>query len=141
MKNLANCNPREFLAQTNKIRKSVEKWLTVTDILNIRKNVAKPSKVTDDMTPQEKREAVDDFMERSRQQAMKNLSAMIESIAGEHPDETLEILALVCFVEPENVCDHTMSEYLGEINELISDKNVLDFFTSLMQLVRINTST
>jgi len=141
MKNLANCNPREFLAQTNKIRKSVEKWLTVTDILNIRKNVAKPAKITDGMTDQEKRAAVDDFMERSRQQAMKNLSAMIESIAGEHPDETLELLALVCFVEPENVCDHTMSEYLGEISELISDKNVLDFFTSLARLGLMNIST
>ena len=37
MKNLANCKPSEFLVQTNKIRKSVEKWLTVTDIMNIRR--------------------------------------------------------------------------------------------------------
>ena len=38
MKNLANCKPSEFLVQTNRIRKSVENWLTVTDILNIRRN-------------------------------------------------------------------------------------------------------
>ena len=39
MKNLANCKPSEFLVQTNKIRKSVEKWLKITDIMNIRKVV------------------------------------------------------------------------------------------------------
>jgi hypothetical protein len=39
MKNLANCKPSEFLSQTNKIRKSVEKWLKLTDIINIRKRI------------------------------------------------------------------------------------------------------
>ena len=38
MKNLANCNVREFLTQTNKIRKSVSNWLSLTQILEIRKN-------------------------------------------------------------------------------------------------------
>lgn len=37
MKNLANCTPSEFLKQTNKIKKSVEKWLKATDIMEIRK--------------------------------------------------------------------------------------------------------
>jgi hypothetical protein len=39
MKNLANCKPSEFLKQTNRIRKSVSKWLTDTDIANIRKRM------------------------------------------------------------------------------------------------------
>ena len=38
-KNLANCTPKEFLVQTNRLRKSAEKWLKATDIMNIRKNI------------------------------------------------------------------------------------------------------
>ena len=38
MKNLANCKPSEFLAQTFKIKKSVQEWLDVTKLMEIRKN-------------------------------------------------------------------------------------------------------
>ena len=41
VKTLANCTDVEFLRQTNKIRKAVEKWLTDTDIANIRKRMPK----------------------------------------------------------------------------------------------------
>ncbi len=37
IKTLSNCKPSEFLKQTNRIRKAVERWLTDTDIANIRK--------------------------------------------------------------------------------------------------------
>ena len=32
MKNLANCTPREFLKQTYRLKKCVEKWLQETDL-------------------------------------------------------------------------------------------------------------
>lgn len=51
MKTLANCSPREFLLQTNKIRKSVVKWLDETKILEIRAN--KPQ-FTEGATEEEK---------------------------------------------------------------------------------------
>lgn len=124
MKNLANCKPSEFLKQTNKIRKSVSKWLTDTDIMNIRKRT---SDIPDDATEEERARA-------KLEQAKKNTSAMLDAILDEHPDETLELLALLCFVEPENVDDHTITEYLEAFNELMNDKAVLSFFTSLMQL-------
>lgn len=38
MKNLSNCKPSEFLRQTARIRKSVAKWLEVTDLID-RKSV------------------------------------------------------------------------------------------------------
>ena len=38
MKTLASCKPSEFLAQTYKIKQSVQDWLDVTEILKIRKN-------------------------------------------------------------------------------------------------------
>ena len=42
MKHLANCDPVEFLVQTNKIRKAVSKWLTLTKVLEIRKTLPAP---------------------------------------------------------------------------------------------------
>ena len=37
MKNLANCTPREFFAQSVKIKRSVEEWLDVTNLMDLRK--------------------------------------------------------------------------------------------------------
>lgn len=124
MKNLANCKPSEFFVQTNKIRKSVARWLTVTDIKNIRKRLPKYTKSMD----AEKRAEV------RREQMKKNLSAIIDAVFEEHPMETLEVMALVCFIEPEDADNHPMSEYLQCIGELIADESVLSFFTSLMSL-------
>lgn len=126
MKNLANCKPSEFLRQTNLIRKSVANWIKVTDIMNIRKR--KP-----DFTgiPESDHDARAAVMEA---QTRENLNAILESMLEEHPDETLEILALVCFVDPKDVDKHTVTEYLDSITEIISNKSVLNFFTSLARL-------
>lgn len=130
MKNLANCKPSEFLVQTNKIRKSAANWLTMTDIMNIRK--VQPL-LRDDMTKEERKKALED-------QAKKNLSNMLDSILESHPKETLDLLALCCFVDPENVDDYPVSEYLLSFTELMNDEAVLGFFTSLMRLVQKGTS-
>lgn len=124
MKNLANCKPSEFLKQTNKIRKSVEKWLTVTDLENIRK---RQPVLSADMSDEEQKKAY-------TEQAKENISAILDSVLDKHPDETLEVLALMCFVEPKNVDKHTVSEYLGAFNEIVNDKNVIDFLSSLLRL-------
>lgn len=124
MKNLANCKPSEFLKQTNKIRKSVSKWLADTDIMNIRKRMPN---IPDDATDEERQQAIEG-------QAKKNLNALLDAILDEHPDETLELLALLCFVEPEDVDNYEMTEYLTSFNELINNKAVLSFFMSLTQL-------
>ena len=139
MKNLANCKPSEFFKQTVRIKKAVEKWMTETDIMNIRKNVAKPSPITQDMTDEEKRAAVDDFRRRTEEQARKNMSKIFDAIFEEHPDETLELLALLCFVEPKDVDEHTIDEYLKAITEMITNEAVLGFFTSLARLGLFNT--
>ena len=118
MKNLANCKPSEFLTQTNKIRKSVSKWLTDTDIVNIRKRMPTlPEDISDD----ERREAMN-------KQASDNFNAILDSILDEHPDETLELLALLCFVEPKDADNHSITEYIESVNELINNKAVTDFF-------------
>lgn len=128
MKNLANCKPTEFLKQTNRIRKIAEKWLKVTGILEIRKN---QPEIPDGASDEEKTELL-------QEQVKKNLSAILDEVLEEHPEETLELMALICFVEPENVDDHEMSEYIEAFSEIIANKAVLRFFTSLVQLGQMN---
>lgn len=130
MKNLANCKPSEFLQQTNRIRKSVSKWLADTDILNIRQTMPK---ISDDATEEERKKAMEE-------QAKENLNLILDAILEKHPDETLELLALLCFVEPKDVDNHSVTEYLEAFEELISNKAVLNFFTSLMRLGNEATS-
>lgn len=125
MKNLANCKPSEFLTQTNKIRKSVSKWLTDTDIVNIRKR--RPV-FSDDLSEEERRAALD-------RQVNENFEAILDAILEEHPQETLELLALMCFIEPEHVDDYSVPEYIEAFNEIIGNKAVLDFFMSLVNWV------
>lgn len=125
MKNLANCNPREFLQQTNLIRKSVSKWLTDTDIINIRKRLPDiPENASSD-----------EIAFANQEQARINFNAILDACLDEHPDETLEVLALICFIEPDEIENYKMIDLFSSMNEMINDKAVLSFFTSLMRLV------
>ena len=124
MKNLANCKPSEFLVQTNKIRKFVESWLRITDIPNIRKNVPK----------MREGQTIEEHKAELNAQAKENLNKIFDAILEEHPQETVELLGLLCFIEPEHVDDYPIGYYLTAIAELISDEAVLNFFTSLMNL-------
>lgn len=130
MKNLANCPPIEFLKQTNKIKAAAKDWLEKTKIQEIR---ARVPDLPDSMTKEEKKKAI-------QKQAMQNLMDILDSVLGEHPEETVNILALVCFVEPEDANNHSMGEYLGCIADVLSDDNVASFFVSLASLSQKNTS-
>lgn len=129
MKTLANCNPREFLVQTNKIRKSVVKWLDETKILEIRAN--KPH-FTEGATEEEKKTA-------TIEQIKTNLSEMLDAMLDEHPEETAELLGLLCFIEPSDLDNHTMPELLNAFTEIINCPEIIGFFTSLMQLAQKST--
>ena len=130
MKNLANCKPSEFLKQTNLIRKSVERWLTLTDIMSIRADLPE---IPDGTTGEEARKLI-------AEQARKNVSRIMDNIMDKHPDETLEILALCCFVEPDHVDDYTVTDYLESFSDIMENEAVLRFFTSLVRLGRMNGS-
>ena len=140
LKTLADCKPSEFLKQTNLIRKSVDKWLTDTDILNIRRRLPKFEVAPESASAEQRAEIVKRNAEKSREQARKNLSAMLDAMLDEYPDETLEVIALCCFVDPKDVDEHPISEYLAAVSKILSDEAVLGFFTSLAQLGRVNTS-
>lgn len=140
MKNLANCKPSEFLKQTYRIKRSAEKWLNDTDIMNIRKNLPKLTPLTKDMTKEERKATFEENKRKSSEQLRKNFSDMLDQIMYEHADETLELLALCCFVEPENVDDYSVDYYLANLVEIINNSSVLGFFTSLAQLGVLNTA-
>ena len=130
MKTLATCSPVEFLVQTNKIRRSVESWLTLTKVMEIRKRL-----------PELPQGAKPENIKKARQeQAKKNFSAILYSVLEEHPQETAELLGLLCFIEPEDLENHSMLEIISAVNELIPSPEVLSFFTSLTQLVQSVTS-
>ena len=130
MKTLANCSPVEFLVQTNKIRRSVESWLTLTKVMEIRKRL-----------PELPQGAKPEDVKKARQeQAKKNFSSILDSVLEEHPQETAELLGMLCFIEPEDLGNHSMLEIISSVNELIASPEVLSFFTSLTQLVQTVTS-
>lgn len=139
MKTLANCTPSEFLKQTTKLRKAAARWLKDTDIINIRKRIPIFTMVPKDATPEQKTEIVRENEKLKTEQALKNFDAILEAAFELHPDETLEILALCCFVDPEHVDDHPMTFYLSAFTEIIQDKAIMSFFTSLTQLVQSAT--
>lgn len=141
MKTLANCKPSEFFAQTNKIRKAVKNWLDVTEILEIRKrvpNLDTPSKAE---TKEELEANIEKRKNAFAEQSRQNLFDILEVILEKHPQETIELMALVCFIEPADADNHTMSEYLTAINELMGDNAVIDFFYSLASLGKASTSS
>ena len=141
MKNLANCKPTEFMVQANKIRKSVEKWLTVTEIREIRSKQPQLETVPMGASDEERERIFKANKERQMEQARQNISDMLDSIMEKHPQETLEILALASFIDPKDIDDYSISDYLGSFNEILENKNVVRFFTSLMSMGRASGLT
>ena len=134
MKTLANCKPSEFLKQTSKIRKAVSAWMTATDIANIRARLPEKEPVPENATKEEKVAIILRNTEKLKKQRIENLNAILDAVLDEHPDETLEVLALCCFVDPENADDRPVGDYLTAVSQLISDEAVIGFFISLAQL-------
>ena len=140
MKNLANCKPSEFLKQTNRIRKAAEKWLTGTGILDIRKRLPEIQALDETMDEAEKARVIAENRRREEAQMQSNFSAILDAILEEHPDETMELLALMCFIEPKDADDHPIDEYLMAIAEMLSNQAVISFFISLARLEKLNIS-
>ena len=120
MKTIANLNGVEFLRAINRTRHAVEKLLSVTGVLNIRKNV--PT-FTGNETPEEKAE-----MERA--QVKKNLNDMLDSLLETHPEETYECIMALC-VREEGEPEPDGIELIMAAFSLIGDKRVLDFLVQL----------
>lgn len=139
MKTLVNCTPTEFMSQTYKIKEAVSQWLTDTDILNIRKKMPEGLIKLEAITSEEDRaKANENNKKLIYEQSRKNLNVILDALLKEHPEETLKVLALICFIEPEDIDTHPVRDYLLAINEIIGDEAVLGFFISLARLGQLN---
>ena len=134
MKTLANCTPREFLKQTNRIRIAADEWLTATKILEIRQRMPELPEARKPDSKEELKEDIEARRKAFADQMRNNTFAMLEAMLDTNADKTEELLALVCFVEPKDADKHTMSEYLACLGELLTDAGVLSFFDSLVKL-------
>ena len=135
IKTLSTCTDIEFLQQTNKIRHAVEEWLTVTDIINIKKRLPQLEKITPGMTAEQEQAVKEKNKEITREQINKNFNDILDAMLEEHPDETLKVIRLCCFIEPDDD-SHKVTYYLGAFAQMFNDKDVLDFFTSLLNLAQ-----
>jgi hypothetical protein len=140
MKNLANCKPSEFFAQTVKIKKSVQEWIDATDIINILKEQPVLEDIPENGTDAEKKEVFQRNIEKIKKFNLEKFSRLFDIACEKNAEKTLELLALCCFVEPKYVDDNPISYYLESFTELINDDAVISFFTSLAQLAQKNTS-
>lgn len=140
MKNLATCKPTEFVAQTAKIKEAVANWIDVIDLMKIRATQPQYEVLPIDSTPEQRAEIIKKNSEIQKKQTMENLNKILDKMLVEHPKETLDVLALCCFVEPEHVDDYTIDEYLNCIMEMMQNKSVMNFFSLLAQVQTVAKS-
>jgi hypothetical protein len=124
IKSIANCKPSEFLRQTNAIRHYVDGWLKTIKFSDIRKHL--PT-IPDGATDEEVNKLI-------REQNHKNFSDILDAALEEHPEETLGVLALCCFLPAEDADNHPIDMYIEVIADLMESENVMRFFISLAKL-------
>lgn len=140
MKNLATCKPSEFIAQTAKIREAVADWMEVIEFLKIREEKPVYRFLPKDATPEQAEEINRANAQIKEDMFLKKINTLLDNMLAKHPRETLNILALCCFVEPTEVDNYSMDEYFGCIMDMFENKTVLRFFSLLAQLDQKSTS-
>ena len=141
MKNLATCKPSEFVAQTAKIRVAVANWLDVIELFKIRNTQPAYRFLPKDATQEQRAAVILENAKIKKEQTTKNLNLILDNMLAKHPQETMEVLALCCFVEPAEIDNYTMDQYLECIMDMFENKTVLRFFSLLAQLEQTPTST
>lgn len=141
MKNLTNCTPTEFITQTNKIRKSVYGWLKLTDIMNIRQKKPKLTPLTNEMSNEERAKVILDNKEAMKEQARENFSLMLDKMLDDYPEQTLEVIGLINFIDKSDLDNYKMVDLMANTLEMLEDEAVMGFFGLLMRLGSKNTSS
>lgn len=137
MKNLANCKPTEFFKQAYKTKKAAEKWMKDTNIIELRERIPELVKITKEMTEEEKQDAFRENQQRIKKAGMENALEILDKALGEHAEETLEVLAYCFFLEPSEIDNYQVKDFLQGITELLTTPEVVGFFTSVAQLGQI----
>ncbi len=123
MKTLANCTPVEFLRQTNKIRHAAYSLLKDSGVWEIRKRLPQ---MTGKETAQEKKALLDE-------QAKKNLDDILDALMDKSAEQTVNVLGMMCFMEPEEIQKATISEIVRPALELLNSQPVKDFLLWLVK--------
>lgn len=139
MKNLATCTPSEFFKQAVKVKRAAEKWMKDVNFLEIRARFPELVKIEKDMSPEEKEKAFKENRARVKKAGIENAMEIFENAFDKHEDETLAILGYCFFIEPEEVNNYQIRDYLRGITDILSDPEVIDFFTSVGQLGLTNS--
>lgn len=134
MKNLATCKPTEFVAQTAKIKDAVANWMEIIDFVGVRAKRPAYIMIPKDATAEEIKGINAQNATIRKKQALNNISELLDNMLVKHPKETLDVLALCCFVEPEHVDDYTIDEYMNCIMDMMDSQSVIRFFKLLAQL-------
>ena len=124
MKTLTNCKPREFMRQVARIKTAAAAWLDMTRLLELRRRMPPRQEYADD---EARRQAVMD-------QWRANIKDMVDAMLVDHPEETLELLGLICFIEPEELDEHPMSELYEGLMAVLKDDNLVDLFTAMLSI-------
>ena len=114
MKNLANCKPSEFLAQTFKIKKSVQDWLDVTQIMDIRKTKPQDLIKLDGLSGDERENAVAENRKKIQAQARKNFADMLDKMLNDNAEKTA--MPAMFFVVKTLFIKNTPKNSFGVIN-------------------------
>lgn len=133
-KNLANCTPDEFLDQSYLIMNAAERFMKVNDILGIRSRKVEGLQEIPTDNEEEADRVRKENAKKITAQRMKNVKDLLTSMMHTHKSETLELLALSCFIAPEDINNYSMPYFLRNVGEMIADQDVLAFFTSVAQL-------
>lgn len=133
-KNLANCPPIEGFKQFNRIKKKAETWLKATGLLEIRNRKPEGLQEIPEDDEMEAMQIRKENAEKIAAQRLKNVSDLLDSMLDTNAALTVELLALACFIEPEDANNYSIAFYLRNLGEMLSNKDVLAFFTSLAQL-------
>lgn len=140
MKNLAKCTPSEFVNQTAKIREAVAGWIEAIDLMKIRAEQPAYRIIPKDATPEVKVALIKANAEIQKKSAVDKLNRILDNMLTKHPQETLEVLALCCFVDPAEVDSHTIDEYMDCVMDMIESESVMRFFRLLARLDQTSTS-
>ena len=141
MKNLANCTPSEFIAQTARLKDAVVDLNEKVNFSEIRARQPEYKVIKNLMTAEQKKAVIEENALLLKQQATKNVFDMLDKMLVEYPQETLTVLALSCFVEPSEVDNYTIDDYFGNIMDMIESKNVMRFFTFLVSTTKPQSDT
>lgn len=131
-KNLARCKPSEGFAQMVKIRKLAEKWINEVGFSEIYHKTPVLKQIKQDMSADEIQQLQNENKQLVAEQGLKNLFEMFDGMFEKYPQDTLSLIALCCFVEPEHVDDYEIADYLDAFYEMMNNKVVINFFTLLL---------